>query len=66
MALERGQVDVDDVRFGRQTELRERVLFIDNNGLSDFLLSRDRRIESCIVSIARPGDSTRIFCVKDV
>ena len=66
MALERGQIDVDDVRFGRQTELRGRVLFIDNNGLSDFLLSRDRRIESCIVSIARPGDSTRIFCVKDV
>ncbi len=66
MAIARGHIAVDDVRFGEQTELLERVLVLDKKGLSDFLQSRDERIASCLVSIARPGDSTRILCVKDV
>lgn len=66
MVFERGYIAVDDVRFGEQNELLERVLVLDKKALSDFLLSRDHRIDTCIASIARPGDSTRIFCVKDV
>ncbi len=66
MVFERGYIAVDDMRFGRQTEFRDRVLFLDGKALSDFLRSRDDRIDACIVSIARPGDSTRILCVKDV
>jgi glycine reductase complex component B subunit alpha and beta len=66
MLFERGAVTVDDVRFGEQTELCERQLTLDKNVLNDFLLSRDNRIGSCCLSIARPGDSTRIICVKDV
>ena len=66
MVFERGGVRVDDVRFGGRTELRERVLILDKKALSNLLLSGDDRIESCRVSIARPGDSTRILCVKDV
>jgi glycine reductase len=66
MAFERGNISVADVRFGGQTELRERVLILEKKVLSDFLLSRDDRLKSCLISIARPGDSTRILCVKDV
>ena len=62
----RGYITVNDVRFGEQTELHKKVLVLDKKALSNSLLSRDNRIESCLVSIARPGDSTRILCVKDV
>ena len=64
MVFERGHIAVDDVRFGGQTELRERVLILDQKGLIDFFLSRDNRIDTCTVSIARPGDSTRIFVLR--
>ncbi|MCF8056879.1 MAG: glycine/sarcosine/betaine reductase component B subunit [Desulfocapsa sp.] len=66
MAFERGDITVADVRFGGQTKLREKMLFLDEKALTDFLLSRDDRIANCLVSIARPGDSIRILCVKDV
>jgi len=64
MIFERGHIAVDDVRFGGQTELRERVLVLDKKGLSDFLLSRDNRIDTCTVSIAKPGDLTSIFVLR--
>ncbi|MBU1234772.1 MAG: glycine/sarcosine/betaine reductase component B subunit [Proteobacteria bacterium] len=66
MIFERGVVAVSDVQFGEQTELCDRILLLDKKGLSDFLLSLDDTMESCTVSITRPGDSTRILCVKDV
>ena len=66
MLFERGEITVDDVKFGGQTTLCGRLLIVDKKVLSDFLLSRDNRIQSCVISIARPGDSTRILCVKDV
>ncbi len=66
MVFERGDFVVDEVRFGRKTELRDRVLFVDEKGLIEFLVSRDDRIDTCTISIAGPGDLTRIICVKDV
>ena len=66
MLFERGNIAVDDVRFGRQAELRDRVLFVDEKGLSELLVSRDDRIDSCTISLTRPGDSAGIICVKDV
>ncbi|MEN8198629.1 MAG: glycine/sarcosine/betaine reductase component B subunit [Thermodesulfobacteriota bacterium] len=64
--FERGEFRVEKLRFGNRTELHEKALVLDRDALSNFLRSRDNRIASCIVSIARPGDSTRIICVKDV
>ncbi len=66
MIFERGDIGVDNVRFGEQTTLENKVLFLDKKALITFLLSRDTHIAKCVVSITRPGDSTRILCVKDV
>jgi glycine reductase complex component B subunit alpha and beta len=62
----RGYITVNDVQFGEQTRLHERVFILDKKALNEFLCIRDDRIENCLISIARPGDSVRILCVKDV
>ncbi len=64
--FERGCIAVADVQFDEQTGFRQRVLLLDDKALRDVLLARDDRIERCTISIARPGDATRILCVKDV
>ena len=64
--FERGEVEILDIQPDAQTGLHEGVLSLDREALSKFLLSRDKRIASCVVSIARPGERKRILCVKDV
>jgi glycine reductase complex component B subunit alpha and beta len=66
MTFERGNIAVTDVRLDEQTELCNGVLLVNKERLTDSLLSQDANIKSCLISLAKPGDSTRILCVKDV
>ncbi|MDD3813627.1 MAG: glycine/sarcosine/betaine reductase component B subunit [Desulfocapsaceae bacterium] len=61
-----GRTWVRDLKFGREWSLRDHILTIEKNGLRTFLLGRDSRIEKLVISLARPGESVRILCVKDV
>ena len=66
MGLEVGTLFIEDVDFGPQTSLPVRTLFIDKKELENFLLNRDDRVRKVHITLAKPNDSTRIICVKDV
>ena len=56
--------DVSAVRFGT-AGLDDHVLTVDEASVRD-RLAADERLSSISVSLARPGDDTRVLCVKDV
>lgn len=62
----RGYISVEGVELGARTELVGKSLVLDTESLRDAVLAYDKKIEQCTVAVTRPGDSTRIFCVKDV
>lgn len=66
MAFHFREYDLRGLTFGSDTMLREGVLTMDRNALVREVLSRDQRIASVDVHLARPGESKRILCVKDV
>jgi glycine reductase len=66
MELEVGNILIEDVRFGPETKLDGRCLIVNPKALSEFLCQRDARLRKVEVYLARPGESTRILCVKDV
>ena len=66
MALEIGHINVQEIAFGEQTELQGKCLTIAGDKLSEYLKSRDQRIDKVTVSLVRPGEACRIICVKDV
>lgn len=66
MELEVGNIFIEDVRFGPETKLDGRCLVVNPKALSEFLCQRDARLRKVEVYLARPGESTRILCVKDV
>ncbi|MFP3984248.1 MAG: glycine/sarcosine/betaine reductase component B subunit [Desulfurivibrionaceae bacterium] len=66
MALEIRQIKVEDIVFGEDTRLSGKTLLVNEKELTGFLKDKDDRIRTVAVSIARPGESTRIICVKDV
>ncbi len=66
MGLQIGNILIEDVRFGRETGITDRTLVIDKQEMCDFLRHRDARISKLDVALAKPGESTRIICVKDV
>ncbi|MGV1100841.1 glycine/sarcosine/betaine reductase component B subunit [Thiovibrio sp. JS02] len=57
---------VKDVVFGEKTRLAARTLVIEPEGLKEMLRRADSRIAALAVALARPGEATRILCVKDV
>src|SRR5512134_759811 len=63
--LELGTFDVRDVRFGPETRWRDCVLEIDRVAVLG-AVGQDARIRSATLEIARPGDSVRIWPVRDV
>lgn len=63
--LEIGNIFVKDVFFSFKTVIDEGDLFINERALTDLVLG-DSRIKNVDVQIAKPGDSTRIVCVKDI
>ena len=67
--LELQNVYVDDVRFGKvgvQFLGDGKILTFDPQSLIKSLKLYDPRIADVRIDIARPGESTRIVCVKDV
>ena len=66
MVLELGNIHIGDVRFGPETKLDGRCLVVNPKALSEFLCQRDVRLRKVEVYLTRPGESTRILCVKDV
>ncbi len=65
MRLELGTFPVKDVVFGRQDRWRDGVLEIDRDALVAAVRS-DPRIASVSIELARPGESARIWPVRDV
>jgi sarcosine reductase len=65
MRLEMGTFPVRDVIFGPQTRWRDGVLEIDRESILD-LIRRDPRIATAELELAKPGESVRIWPVRDV
>lgn len=66
MALELGQIPVNDIEWGKRTFLEDNVLRIQREELIEKARGDDSRIASVRIDIARPGESVRIVPVKDV
>ncbi len=65
MRLEMGTFPVREVRFGGQTRWLDGILEIDREAIVDLIL-RDPRIATADVELANPGESVRIWPVRDV
>lgn len=65
MRLEMGTFPVHEVTFGARTNWRDGVLEIDRDALIDVVL-RDPRIATAELALAKPGESVRIWPVRDV
>jgi len=66
VSFELASTEVRDLRFGDRTEVSDGVLTVDRDDLRTRLLGADARLASVEMHVARPGDSTRVVCVKDV
>ena len=66
MRLEIGTFPVFDVRFGDETRWSDGILTIDKDALIREVLSSDPRIRTLELDIAKPGESVRIWPVRDV
>jgi glycine reductase complex component B subunit alpha and beta len=65
MRLEMGTFPVRDVVFGSQTKWQDGLLEIDRDGIVE-LIRRDPRIATAAIELAKPGESVRIWPVRDV
>jgi glycine reductase complex component B subunit alpha and beta len=65
MRLEMGTFPVHEVRFSSQTRWQAGVLEVDRDRCLD-LIRRDPRISSAEIDLARPGESVRVWPVRDV
>ncbi len=65
MKLELGKINITDIQFGTKTEIKDKVLFVNKEELTN-LLSEDSKLKSVELDIVRPGESVRIIPVKDV
>lgn len=66
MTLNIGSFRINTLCMGRQTKLSAGTLMLDGEAMRKFLLASDDRLREVRVSLALPGESTRIICVKDV
>ncbi|MGW8161010.1 MAG: glycine/sarcosine/betaine reductase component B subunit [Desulfobulbales bacterium] len=66
MTLERALIQVENIEFGPETSLQGRILVVDKEALRNLLQQRDDRIQHLQISLAKPNESARIICVKDV
>ncbi len=66
MALDLENFVIDEVILGPETRILGQTLQVDTDGLVDFLRSQDERLTTITITLALPGDSYRIICVKDV
>lgn len=65
MQLNVGNIMIKDVQFGKSTEVKDGVLFINKEELIQ-VAKEDERVASVEVYLAKPGEKTRIIPVKDV
>ena len=65
MRLDLGIVDIQDARFGLQTQIENQVLFINRQELVA-LLEQEPLFERVQIDLAHPGESCRIVRVLDV
>ncbi|MDR7870591.1 MAG: glycine/sarcosine/betaine reductase component B subunit [Tissierellaceae bacterium] len=65
MHLELGSIFIKDVQFGKETTIKDGVLFVNKEELIN-LIKEDEHLEKVDVEIARPGEGIRITPVKDV
>jgi sarcosine reductase len=56
---------VQTVELGRTTGIAGGTLTVDAEALQDHLKGRDERLAEVRIGLARPGEATRIVCVKD-
>ena len=66
MAMVIGSFQVENIEFGQETILRDKNLIVNKEALHNFLTLKDDRIQSLDITLAKPEESTRIICVKDV
>lgn len=60
------EFDVRDVTLGSRTSFSDGVLTVDADRISAALLASDAAINRVTFHIAKPGEATRVVCVKDV
>lgn len=65
MKLELGNICIKDVVFGAATEVKDGVLYINEEQIKAIVMEDDH-IKSVKVELAHPGEETRITPVKDV
>lgn len=65
MRLELGKIFIKDVQFGKVTEVKDSVLYINKEEMLNEI-GGDEHIKSIDLDIVRPGESVRIIPVKDV
>ncbi|WP_028585218.1 glycine/sarcosine/betaine reductase component B subunit [Desulfogranum mediterraneum] len=66
MVLELGYIEIKDLVFGQETRVHGSTLVVDQDAFKEALRSGDDRIQGLNLALAKPGQSTRIICVKDV
>jgi glycine reductase len=67
MKLERGYFSITDLRFGKETSLKDGVLTVNAEELSRHILSNDENkiIKTLELEIVKPGENTRIVHLLD-
>lgn len=65
MKLEVGSFPVNDIRSGTSTSWKDGVLEINSQELLDLVLE-DPYIAWADIEVVRPGDNTRIVCMRDI
>ncbi|WP_353893126.1 glycine/sarcosine/betaine reductase component B subunit [Proteinivorax hydrogeniformans] len=65
MTLKVGNIQITDVIFGENSEIKEGTLVVNKEELLDYI-GGDHRLKSMDIQIVKPGDSVRIVPVKDV
>jgi len=66
MTLTLHRHSVQTVTFGDKAGIAGGTLTVDPEALRDHLQARDERLAKIRIGLARPGEATRIVCVKDV
>jgi glycine reductase len=63
--LELGKIEIEDINFGEQTEIKDNVLYINKEELLENI-DGEEDVKSIEIDLVKPGDSVRIIPVKDV
>jgi len=64
MKLELGKIEIEDIKFGEKTKIRNNNLYVNKDELMEEIA--DDRITSIEFNIVKPGDNVRVIPVKDV